>query len=156
MSCFHKLLRFNRAISLQVLDHLVWHAERVLLLERPKGGRTSSLTLGCRARYRRRAPNAAKPRWVGLGTSAAWAPCRGGAGRRVDVEQQTRKGSSNCTSRAFIVLRFGGFSSSLADPRREIKSGAVGTGGRRQASRLWRRLAASAPERTCVLPHLRR
>ena len=49
------------------------------------------------------------------------------AGRRVDVEQQTRKGSSNCTSRAFIVLRFGGFSSSLADPRREIKSGAVGT-----------------------------
>ena len=39
----------------------------------------------------------------------------------MDVEQQTRKGSSNCTSRAFIVLRFGGFSSSLADPRREIK-----------------------------------
>jgi hypothetical protein len=26
---------------------------------------------------------------------------RGGAGRRVDVEQQARKGSSNCTSRAF-------------------------------------------------------
>ncbi len=44
----------------------------------------------------------------------------------MEVEQQTRQGRSNCTSRTFILLQFGGFSSSLADPRLEIKSGAVG------------------------------
>ncbi len=51
---------------------------------RPKGGHTSSPPFGCRAKPRRRAPNAApllKPRWVGLGgTCAAWARRRAWAG----------------------------------------------------------------------------